>query len=74
MRKIHEAAIVVLMPEVHRAGGFMLTVPQSRAPFPQRYRTSTKVSHLLVFSPKRDMFAVRPRAIVGSRGCSMNDS
>jgi hypothetical protein len=42
----------------------MLTVPQSRAPFPQYYLTSTEVSHLLVFSPKLDMFAVRSRAIV----------
>jgi hypothetical protein len=63
-------ALVVLMPE---AEGCEASCPPCHSPGHPSLGASTQVSNLLVFSPKRGIFAVSPRAIVEVRDRSMND-
>lgn len=64
---ITQGAFVVLMPQAEAS------CPPCHSPGHPSLGASTKVSKLLVFSPKRGIFAVGPRTIVEVRDRSMND-
>ena len=64
---VNSGALMVLMPEAEAS------CPPCHSPGHPSLGASTQVSSLLVFSPTRGIFAVRPRTIVEGRDRGMND-